>query len=123
MNAVIWIVQGILAAVFLGAGITKITQPKEKLEAKMGWVNDFDHGPVKIIGFLEVLAGLGLIVPSVLGVAPLLTAWAALGLMVLMIGAVVVHARRNEPHMIVPALILVALAALAAWGRLGPYAL
>ena len=123
MNTVLWIVQGILAAVFLGAGLTKITQPKGKLETKMGWVNDFDSGPVKIIGFLEILAGLAFIVPSFLDAVPLLTAWAAVGLMVLMIGAAVIHARRKEPLMIVPALILGAFAALAAWGRFGPYAL
>jgi uncharacterized membrane protein len=121
VNIVLWVVQGVLAAVFLGAGLTKVTQSKEQLETKMGWVNDFDSVAVKIIGFLEMLAGLALIVPPLLGAAPRLTAWAAIGLTILMIGAVVIHVRRREPLMIVPALILLVLAAVAAWGRFGPY--
>lgn len=121
MNTVLWILQGILAAAFLGAGFMKLTQPREKLEANMGWVNDFASGRVKAIGLLEMLAGLGLILPAVLDIAPVLTAWAAIGLMVLMIGAAVTHARRKEPLMIFPTLILAALAAVAGWGRLGTY--
>jgi len=123
MNTALWIIQGILAAIFLGAGLNKLTQPKEKLKAKMGWVNDFDARSVKTIGLLEILAGLGLILPSVLDMALTLTAWAAIGLVVLMIGAAATHVRRKEPLMIVPTLILVALAAVAAWGRFGPYSL
>ena len=123
MNTALWILQGTLAAIFLTAGLKKLIQPKEKLETKMGWVNDFAPGSVKAIGLLEILAGLGLIVPGVLQIAPLLTTWAAIGLVVLMIGAAVTHARRKEPRMIVPTLILATLAAVAAWGRLDPYAL
>ncbi len=120
MNTALWILQGTLAAIFLAAGLKKLIQPKEKLETKMGWVNDFAPRSVKTIGLLEVLAGFGLILPGVLQVAPLLTAWAAFGLVVLMIGAAVIHARRKEPLMIVPALILATLAAVAALGRFDP---
>jgi DoxX-like family len=41
MNVLLWIVAGLLAAAFLVAGLTKLTQPKEKLAARMGWVEDF----------------------------------------------------------------------------------
>jgi hypothetical protein len=68
-----------------------------------------------------VLAGLGLILPAVLDIAPVLTGWAAIGLVVLMIGAAVTHARRKKPQLIVPTLILAALATVAAWGRFGAY--
>ena len=123
MNTALWILQGTLAAIFLTAGLKKLIQPKEKLETKMGWVNDFAPRSVKTIGLLEVLAGFGLILPGVLQVAPLVTAWAAFGLVVLMLGAAVTHARRNEPLMIVPALILATFAAVAALGRFDPYSL
>lgn len=123
MNTALWILQGTLAAIFLIAGIKKVIQPKEKLAIKMGWVDDFDARSVKTIGLLEVLAGLGLIVPGVVQVAPLLTAWAAIGLVVLMIGAAVTHARRKEPLMIVRTLILATLAAVSALARVGPYSL
>lgn len=78
MNTFFGIFQGILAAVFLAVGLMKLAQPIEKLETRMGWVNDFTPGQVKTIGLLEVLGGLGLILPSVLDVTPRLTAWAAL---------------------------------------------
>lgn len=121
MNTVLWILQGFLASAFLGVGLMKLTKTKEKLETKMGWVSDFTSGPIKTIGLLEILAGLGLIIPAVLDIVPVLTAWAAIGLIVLMIGAALTHARRNEPHPIVLNFILAALAAVAAWGRFGTY--
>ena len=123
MNTALWILQGTLAAIFLIAGLKKLLQPKEKLETKMGWVNDFDARSVKTIGLLEILAGLGLILPGVLQTAPQVTVSAAIGLVVLMIGAAVTHTRRKEPLMIVPTLILAILAAVTAWGHLDPYAL
>ena len=73
MNTALWILQGTLAAIFLIAGLKKLLQPKEKLETKMGWVNDFDARSVKTIGLLEILAGLGLILPGVLQTAPQVT--------------------------------------------------
>ncbi len=123
MNTALWIIQGTLAAIFLGAGLNKLTKPKGKLEAKMGWVSDFDARSVKTIGLLEILAGLGLILPYVVDIARPLTAWSAIGVVVLMIGAAGTHAPRKEPLMIVATLILVTLAAVAAWGRFGPYSL
>ena len=123
MNTALWILQGVLAGAFLGVGVMKIARPKEKLGHTMGWVNDFASGSVKTIGLLEVLAGIGIILPAVLDIAPVLTAWAAIGLVVLMVGAGITHARRKELPLIVPALVLAAVAAVAAWGRLGPYPL
>jgi uncharacterized membrane protein len=123
MNTALWILQGVLACAFLGLGILKITQPKEKLGHNMGWVNDFASGTVKTIGLLEVFAGIGLILPAVLDIAPMLTALAAIGLVALMVGAGITHARRKELPLIVPTLVLAAVAAVAAWGRLGPYPL
>jgi len=70
-----------------------------------------------------VLPGIGIILPALLDVAPELTAWAAIGLVALMVGAGITHARRKELPLIVPALVLAAVAAVAAWGRLGPYPL
>ena len=121
MNTVLWILQGFLASAFLGVGLMKLTKTKEKLETKMGWVSDFTSGAIKTIGVLEILAGLGLIIPAVVDIVPALIAWAAIGLIVLMIGAALTHARRNEPHPIVLNFILAALAAVAAWGRFGTY--
>lgn len=122
MNVVLWIIAGVLAAAFLGAGLMKVAQPKEKLAASgMGWTEDFNAGAVKTIGALEILAAIGLILPAALGIASVLTPLAALGLALLMIGAAIVHARRNESQMIVANAVLLVLALVVVWGRFGPY--
>lgn len=122
MNIVLWIIAGVLAVLFLAAGMMKLTQPKEKLATSgLAWTEDFSSGMVKTIGALEVLAAIGLIVPPLVGVAPVLAPLAALGLVALMIGAIITHARRHESSAIVINVVLLALAAVVAWGRLGPY--
>src|SRR3954451_25088068 len=121
MNVVLWIVAGVLAAAFLVAGLTKLTQPKEKLAGRMGWVEDFPPGVIKTIGALEVLAAIGLILPAALDVVPVLVPLAAVGLAALMVGAVVTHARRREPELKVDNVVLLVLAVVVLWGRFGPY--
>jgi uncharacterized membrane protein YphA (DoxX/SURF4 family) len=121
MNVVLWIIAGVLAAAFLGAGLTKLVQPKEKLATTMGWVEDFSPGAIKLIGALEVLAAIGLVVPAALDVLPVLVPLAAIGLIALMVGAVITHGRRKESPMIAVNLVLLVLAAVVVWGRFGPY--
>lgn len=117
MNTALWIVQILLGLVFGMAGITKITQPKEKLKNMMAWVEDFQPQIVKLIGTLELLAAIGLILPALTGILPILTPLAAAGLVLVMLGAVVTHLRRGEPQVIVINLVLLALAAFIAYGR------
>jgi len=120
VNIVLWIIAGLLAAAFLGAGVMKLTQPKEKLAASgMAWTEDFGAGTIKLIGLLEVLAAIGLILPAALDIAPVFVPLAAAGLVVVMIGAIVVHVRRKEP--VIPQALLLVLAAVVVWGRFGPY--
>jgi uncharacterized membrane protein YphA (DoxX/SURF4 family) len=121
MNVVLWIVAGVLALAFLAAGLTKLTQPKEKLRATMAWVEDFSPGVIKGIGAVEVLAAIGLILPAALDVVPVLLPLAAVGLVVLMAGAAITHARHKEFPMIAINLVLLVLAAVVVWGRFGPY--
>ncbi|MFB7248859.1 hypothetical protein CW362_30760 [Streptomyces populi] len=122
MNTALWIVAAVLGAACLAGGAMKIAQPTEKLAASgFGWVDDFGSGPVKAIGALEVLAGAGLILPGALDVAPVLVPLAALGLVLLMIGAAVTHLRRQEAQAIVVNVFLLAVAGFVAWGRFGPY--
>ena len=121
MNVVLWIIAGVLAAAFLAAGLTKLTQPREKLAATMGWVEDFSPGTVKLIGGLEVLAAIGLILPAALDVVPVLVPLAAVGLVALMVGAAITHARRKETPMVAINVVLLLLAAVVVWGRFGPY--
>lgn len=121
MNIALWVVAIVLALVFLAAGLSKLVQSKEKLAPRMAWVEDFETGPIKTIGALEVLGAIGLVVPGVTGIAPILVPLAATGLALLMIGAIVVHARRGEKQAIPVNVVLLLLAVFVAWGRFGPY--
>ncbi|MFD7395722.1 DoxX family protein [Streptomyces virginiae] len=123
MNTTLWVITGVLALIFLAAGLMKISQPREKLAASgMAWTADFSPGVVKTVGAVEVLGAVGLIVPAALGIAPTLTAWAAFGLAATMLGATVLHLRRKETTALPVALLLLLLATVVAWGRFGPHA-
>ena len=122
MNVVLWIIAGLLALVFLGSGAMKVLRSKEQLKAAgMGWVEDWSPGAIRLIGGLEVLAAIGLILPAAFDIAPILVPLAATGLAVVMVGAIVVHARRKENPMVIGNLVLLALTVALAWGRFGPY--
>lgn len=122
MSIVLWIIASVLAVAFLGAGVMKLTRPKEKLAASgMAWTGDFSAGMIKAIGALEILAAVGLILPALLDIAPVLVPLAAVGLVLIMAGAAITHARHKEPQMIVANVVLLVLAAVVAWGRFGPY--
>ncbi|MGW0771397.1 DoxX family protein [Streptomyces sp. NPDC002676] len=123
MNTALWITASVLALLFLMAGLMKISQPREKLAASgMAWAKDFPAAAIKAIGAAEALAAAGLVLPAAVNIAPGLVPWAALGLAVTMLGAAAVHARRKENQMIAVNLVLLALAAVVAWGRFGPHA-
>jgi uncharacterized membrane protein YphA (DoxX/SURF4 family) len=117
MNTVLWIVQILLALAFGMAGLAKLTQPKEKLATNMGWVNDFSPNIVRGIGALELLGAIGLIVPALTNILPILTPLAAVGLVLTMAGAALTHLRRKEMPMIAINLVLLALAAFVVYGR------
>jgi hypothetical protein len=123
MNLTLWIVTGLLAVAYLIAGGGKLILPKEKIAATMPsarWVEDFSGGSLKAIGALEVLAAVGLVLPAVLDIAPVLVPLAALGLVMLMVGAVLTRIRRHEARFMVGDLVYLGLAGFVAWGRFGP---
>ena len=122
MNLSLWIVAGLLAAVYLFAGAGKLLVPKEKLATApgAGWLDDFSADAVKGIGTLEILAALGLVLPATLDIAPVLVPIAASGLVALMAGAVITRIRRHETGPMVADLAYLVLAGFVAWGRFGP---
>ncbi len=124
MNTVVWIAQGLLAVAMLGAGAMKLTQSKQQLMASgnMDWTEDFPEPQIKGIGTLEVLAAIGLILPALLDIAPVLVAVAASGVVLLMLGAAATHIRRKEPQMVVVNLVIAAIALFIAIERFGPHA-
>lgn len=117
MNIVLWILQGLLGAAFIGAGLMKASQPKEKLAANMPWTQRYGAGTVKFIGVMELLGGLGLILPWATDIAPVLTPIAAVGLLVVMLLAIVDHVRAKEYNALPVNLVLGAIALVIAIGR------
>jgi hypothetical protein len=121
MNTALWIAAGLLAAVALTGGITKTFLPVEKLAAHEGgrWTRDASAGFVKTLGILELLAAVGLVLPAVLGIAPIMVAVTAACWVVLMIGAMITHGRYGQFTLVLLNAAYLTLAAFVAWGRFG----
>ena len=123
MNLFLWILQGVLAAMFLLFGVMKTTQPHDRLVKQAGgWVADFSTPALRAIGAAELAGALGLILPAATGIATVLTTVAAACLGVVMLLAMLVHARRKEFQSIALNAVLLIGAIVIAWGRFGPYA-
>ena len=112
-NRSLWVVQGLLALLFLFAGGMKLVMPIEAMQ----------QGPVALPGFLlrfigvvEVLGAIGLVVPGVTGIRAGLTPLAAAGLVIIMVGAVALTSIEGVTQASVPFLVGV-LSALVAYGR------
>jgi uncharacterized membrane protein YphA (DoxX/SURF4 family) len=114
MNIALWIVQVLLAALFVFSGVMKFVMPVEEMTKQMpsmpGWFLHF-------IGLAELLGGLGLVLPGLVRVATHLTPLAAAGLVVIMLGATVVSAMIGPVAMALLPLVVGVLAAFVAYGR------
>jgi DoxX-like family len=122
VNVVLWIVAALLAVAIAGSGVMKLVRTKEQLAgAGMGWTESYSGNQIRALGAVEVLAGIGLILPAALDIAPILVPLAAVGVGLIMIGAIVTHARRGEKQALPVTVILLILAIVVAWGRFGPY--
>ena len=118
MNIALWIVQGILALLFLMAGIIKSTQSKENLLPKLPWVKDFSLNTVRLVGMAELLAALGLVLPMVLDIFPILTSLSSIGLSLIMIFAMVYHYSKKEIKEIGFNLVILLMALFVTYGRI-----
>jgi len=117
MQLALWIASGLLALAMLAAGGTKLATPRTKLMEKMKWAELWTDGNVKLLGLAEVVGAIGLILPWVTGILPMLTPMAALCLVVLMLGAVKTHLDAGESVVAPGALALIGL--FVALGRAG----
>ena len=113
MTRALWIVQGLLAALFLFAGGMKLVLPLDKLTGPFplpGWF-------LRFIGVCEVLGAIGLILPGLLRIRPGLTPLAAAGLVIIMIGATVISLIGGEITAALVSVVVGLLAAFVAYGR------
>jgi len=117
MNIALWIIQILVALAFLMAGGMKVSQPTDKLKNNMAWAAHMTPGIVRLIGTLEILGAIGLILPAVTHILPWLTPVAAIGLVLTMIGASIVHIRLKEFSRLGVPLILLLLALFIVYGR------
>jgi len=118
MNLALWIAAGLLAGVALAGGISKTFVPKEKLDAHPGsWTADASVGFVKTLGVLELLAAVGLILPAVVDIAPVIVPVTAVCWVLLMVGAMITHGRLGQFKLVMLNSVYLALAGFVAWGR------
>jgi uncharacterized membrane protein YphA (DoxX/SURF4 family) len=113
MNIALWIVQGVLAALFLFTGGMKLVLPIEEMTKQMpmpGWF-------LRFIGVAEVLGAIGLILPWLMRIRPGLTPLAAAGLVIIMIGATVTTVMTGEIAMALMPLGVGILCVFIAYGR------
>jgi len=126
MEVATWIVSGVLAALYLTAGILKTTQPVERLAGPMPWTTSLTTGQVRLIGVAELLGAAGLVLPKLLdvvddraGIDGTLTALAATGLALVQAGAIPLHLRRDEPAVLPMNVVLCVAASFVAAARFG----
>ncbi|MFC5529666.1 DoxX family protein [Cohnella yongneupensis] len=117
MNVALWIVQGLLALLFIYSGWLKGIQV-DKAQVAWGWVDDVPRGLVGFIGVMELIGAIGLIVPEATGIAPAMTPAAAIGLAVIVLLGALFHVKRKEYKEIGVNVVFLALAVFVAIGRL-----
>ena len=113
MNRALWVVQGLLSALFLFGGASKLTMPLDEIAAMVG----VSVSLIVFISVMEILGGLGLLLPGLLRIRTGLTPLAAAGLAIIMAGAVVIGIGMGDPVGIAIPLVVGLLAAFVAYGR------
>lgn len=109
MSIALWIVQSLLALAFLVTRRTKIVAPMEQLRSYMAWVTTTPVALVRGIGVAEIAGAIGLILPVLTGIVPLLTIATAVGLALVIVGDTIVHLMCKEYRETGVTLVLLAL--------------
>jgi uncharacterized membrane protein YphA (DoxX/SURF4 family) len=117
-NVLLWIVQVLLAALFLFSGVMKFVMPVEAMTKGTSLPGWFFH----FIGVCEILGALGLILPGITGIGRVLTPIAAGGLVIIMIGATAISAAGGQVSVALIPAVVGLLAAFVVYGRRRPTA-
>ena len=115
MHVAYWIVAGLLALFYLYGGGLKVIRSREQLRPMMAWVDRMPMAAVRAIGVIEVLGAAGLILPPLTGIAPGLALAAAIGFVLLQVGAIPVHLTSTEDRQIILNVTLIVAAAVTVW--------
>ena len=117
MNTIMWILQGVLAAFFIMPGVGKISASREKHISDGHIKSDGSLFYIRILGVLELLGCLGIIIPWLTGIAPILTPITAVGYCLIMVAGIVNHAIKKEYKMLPMLAIILAAASIVAYYR------
>lgn len=113
LNITLWFAQGLLALTLIWAGAMKLLKPSD---LPWQWIKE-NPNLVTVTGILDLIAGIGIVLPSLLRIQPKLTILAAYGTIALMIGASIFHISRGEASQIGFNVFVVLIAVFIAWGR------
>ncbi|MGW1186038.1 DoxX family protein [Streptomyces drozdowiczii] len=114
MNIVYWIVAGLLALFYLYAGTLKAIRSPDRLRPMMAWVDRMPLPALRALGTIEILGAIGLVLPPLTGVMPSLAVAAAIGFVLLQIGAIVVHLTGGDRRIVLN-IALATAAAVTIW--------
>ncbi|MEQ9092398.1 MAG: DoxX family protein [Balneola sp.] len=116
LSIALWVAQGLISLTLIWAGYTKLFQPIEETAKMLPWALD-NPGLLKFTGIVDLLGGIGIVLPAALKIQPKLTVFAAYGTIALMIAASVFHISRGEASLIGMNIFFLVLAGFIAWGR------
>jgi putative oxidoreductase len=117
LHIILWVAQIVLGGMFIMAGVMKSSQPIAELSKSVPWSANVPEALVRFIGISELLGGIGLILPSLLRIKPILTPIAAFGILTIMVFAVVYHITKGETDVVGINIAFGLVAAFIAWGR------
>ena len=116
LNVTLWIVQVVLAVLYVGTGIFKLVKPVADIAAMWPWAGE-RPGLLRFTGVIDLLGGIGIVVPALTRIRPGITVWAAAGLALLQIAAISFHFGRGEEANTPFNFVMLALAVFVSWGR------
>jgi uncharacterized membrane protein YphA (DoxX/SURF4 family) len=117
MNTILWLIQGLLSAFFIMPGFGKISSSKQKHIEDGHLKSNESIIPIRILGIFELLGCIGIIVPWLTGIAPILTPVTAVCFCLIMLSGIIVHTKKKEYKMLPMLTIVFALAAVVGYYR------
>lgn len=113
----LWVVQALLGALFIATGVWKLLTPIAQLSSMIPWAGQVSRSFLVAIAIIDLLGGVGVVLPALLRIKPGLTTLAALGCALLQVCAIVFHLSRGEGANTPFNFVLVGLSSFVAWGR------
>lgn len=117
LSACLWVAQCLVGIPFVIFGFMKLTSPIASLSAAMPWTGQLPVALVRSTALIDMLGGIGILLPALTRILPRLTVWAAAGCVALQLCAITFHVSRGEAGMTPLNLIFLGLSAFVFWGR------